>query len=502
MPIAPGQSLSILMVASEAVPFAKTGGLADVSASLTAALGRLGHRVTLVVPLYREVGWVGSPTERFNVTIGGQRFDVGFVEQPLSDGARVVFIECDPLYDRDGLYGHSGHDHPDNALRFAMLARGALEQAIRAETPPSIIHAHDWQAGLVPVYARTMYAGHPSLSGVRAVFTIHNIAYQGMFAESTLPALDLPPEVYAVDGLEFWGQVSLLKGGINFSDLVTTVSRRYAREILTPEFGYGFEGIVSARRARLRGILNGIDVEQWGPEDDGFLPASFSAGNLDGKRVAKRALLERFGLRASKAALARPVVGMISRLVYQKGFDLVAEVIDELPALGATFVILGTGDPVYEQMWKTAAIRHPETIAARIGYDDALAHLIEGGADMFLMPSRYEPCGLNQMYSMRYGTVPVVRAIGGLDDAVDQYDEKTGRGTGFKFSDYSSAAMLGELRRAIDMYADRRRWRAIQLAGMRQDYSWTVSANAYVREYEAVLRDDPPAGWRPGGDGR
>ena len=487
MSITPDQPLSILMVASEAVPFAKTGGLADVTAALTAALGRLGHRVTLVMPLYREVGWVGTPVERTYVSIGGRWFDIGFVEQPLGDSARVVFIECDPLYDREGMYGADGHDYPDNPVRFAMLARAALELSVRAETPPSIIHAHDWQAGLVPVYARSIYAEHPSLSGFRTVFTIHNIGYQGVFEQSTLRTLDLPPEVYTVDGLEFWGQGSFLKGGINYSDLVTTVSEGYAQEILTPEFGYGFEGIVAARRARFRGILNGIDVEQWAPEDDAFLPEPFSADDLNGKRASKRALLEEFGLPVSEAALGRPVVGMISRLVYQKGFDLIAEVIDELPTLGATFVVLGTGEPKYEEMWQAAATRHPEAIAARIEYDEALAHLIEGGADLFLMPSRYEPCGLNQMYSMRYGTVPVVRATGGLDDAVEQYDERVGQGTGFKFAAYTSAAMLDALRAALRVYCDRDRWRAIQVTGMRRDFSWNASANAYVREYEALI---------------
>ena len=488
MSIAPDQPLSILMVASEAVPFAKTGGLADVSAALAAALGRLGHRVTLVMPLYREVGWVGTPVERTYVSIGGRWFDIGFVEQPLGDGARVVFVECDSLYDREGMYGIDGHDHPDNPVRFAMLARAALELGARAETPPSIMHAHDWQAGLVPVYARSMYAEHPSLSGLRTVFTIHNIGYQGVFEQSTLRTLDLPSEVYTVDGLEFWGRGSFLKGGINYSDLVTTVSEGYAREILTPEFGYGLEGVVTARRAQLRGILNGIDVEQWSPEDDAFLPAPFSADDLDAKRESKRALLEQFGLPVSEAALGRPVVGMISRLVYQKGFDLVAEVIEELPTLGATFVVLGTGEPQYEEMWQAAAARHPNAIAARIQYDEALAHLIEGGADLFLMPSRYEPCGLNQMYSMRYGTVPVVRATGGLDDAVEQYDEQVGRGTGFKFVAYTSAAMLDALRAALRVYGDRDRWRAIQVNGMRRDFSWNASANAYVREYQALIR--------------
>ena len=338
------------------------------------------------------------------------------------------------------------------------------------------------------LYARTTFSRHPSLRHVALVFTIHNIAYQGLFPSETVPALDLNPDVFTVDGLEFWGQASFLKAGINFSDLVTTVSEGYARQIVTPEFGYGFEGIVAARGHALRGILNGIDAERWNPETDRFLPAHFSEGALEGKAASKRTLLERYGLDASEDRMRRPVVGMISRLVYQKGFDLLATVIDELPSLGATFVVLGTGEPQYEDMWRTAAARYPDTVGVKVGYDEALAHLVEGGADVFLMPSRYEPCGLNQMYSMRYGTVPVVRATGGLDDVVEQYDERTGHGTGFKFSAYTSSAMLDALRLALRVYGDCERWQSIQQEGMRRDYSWNASASAYVREYAALVR--------------
>jgi starch synthase len=263
-----------------------------------------------------------------------------------------------------------------------------------------------------------------------------------------------------VDGLEFWNQASFLKAGINGSDLVTTVSEGYAREILTADYGYGFDGIMQARQSSLRGILNGIDPVEWDPGHDRFLPAPFSADDLTGKVEAKRRLLERFGLPVTETGLRRPVVGMISRLVYQKGFDLIAEVIDELAGLGATFIVLGSGEPEYERMWQEAAVRHRDTVGVSIGYDEGLAHLIEGGADLFLMPSRYEPCGLNQMYSMRYGTVPVVRATGGLDDAVDAYDPRSGAGTGFKFTAYESGAMLEALRSALEVYDDPERWRA------------------------------------------
>ena len=479
--------LSVLMVASEGVPFAKTGGLADVTSALSKALGRLGHRVTLVMPKYREVGSMGAPSRDISITVGGRPFQIGFIEQPIGDGATVVFVQCDELYDRDGLYESGGRDHPDNATRFGVLSRAALEYCVARELRPDVIHAHDWQAGLVPVYARTRFSEDSRLSGVPTVFTIHNLAYQGLFPESVLALLDLDPTLFTVTGIEFWGQASLLKAGINFSDLVTTVSEAYAREILTPEVGYGFDGVVSARRDRLRGILNGIDTDVWDPSRDPLIPKPFTSADISGKRASKRRLFELLHLPASESDLSRPLVGMISRLVYQKGFDLVVEVIDELPQLGASFVVLGTGERRYEQMWQRAASRHSSVIGVRIGYDETLAHLIEAGSDMFLMPSRYEPCGLNQMYSMRYGSVPIVRATGGLDDAVTQYDAVDGSGTGFKFTEFESGKMLTSLRTAVAIFGDTARWRALQRAGMTRDFSWNASAKTYVSEYRALV---------------
>jgi len=484
-------SLSIVMVASEAVPFAKTGGLADVTSALAKALGRLGHTVTLVIPKYRGTAATGGAGSRATVAMAERRFDLGFVEHSIGPGAAVVLVECDELYDRDGLYASEGRDHPDNAIRFAMLARAALEYSSRLDRRPDVFHAHDWQAGLVPAYARTHYAR--TLGTVPTMFTIHNIAYQGVFPESVLEQLDLDRSLFTVDGLEFWDQVSFLKAGINLGDLVTTVSEAYARELLTPEMGFGFDGVLRARRDRLRGILNGVDTEVWDPMRDPYLPETFSADDLEGKRRLKRHLLEHFGLPTDPAVLSRPVVGVISRLVYQKGFDLVADAMEELLDLDASYVVLGTGDAQYEEMWRAAAVTHPTTIGAHIGYSEFLAHLIEAGSDIFLMPSRYEPCGLNQMYSMRYGTVPVVRATGGLDDAVVQYDDASARGSGFKFREFTSEAMVAALRRAVNVYRDARRWRAIQVEGMTRDFSWTASADAYVREYRALIASQSDA---------
>jgi starch synthase len=338
----------------------------------------------------------------------------------------------------------------------------------------------------VPVMLGTTFRAHSTLGGTPAVFTIHNLAYQGLFGPEWLPALGLGRELMQVNALEFWGRISFLKGGILFSRTITTVSPRYAQEIQTPEFGFGFDGILRSRASDLVGILNGIDYDQWDPERDVHLPAPFSASYLEGKASCKQAVLDTFGIPVSDETMARPLVGMISRLVDQKGFDLMAAIGDRLPGLDASFVVLGTGERRYEDMWRGLAARHPERIGARIGFDEGLAHRIEGGADLFLMPSRFEPCGLNQMYSLRYGTVPVVRATGGLADTVRNYDPRTGGGNGFTFTEYSPGALFGTLRWALDIYKDREAWRRLQLAGMRDDNSWDASARKYVQVYESA----------------
>ena len=403
---------SVLLIGSEARPFSKTGGLADVLGALPPALQRLGWDATVALPRYRGVS-AGTLVDTFSVTVGGYTRDTAFYDAPLADGARALLIDCPDLYDRPGLYGVDNTDYPDNARRFAFLARAALEYTARRETAPSIVHAHDWQAALAPVYLRTVYAAHPVLGGTPSVFTIHNLAYQGIFEPDWLPRLDLGWEQFAIDRLEFYGRISLLKGGINDARAITTVSRRYAEEIQTPAFGFGFDGILRARAADLTGILNGIDTDEWDPARDPFLPRPFDAGDPAGKRDAKAAVLGRYGLSTDHAAMARPLIGMVSRMVDQKGFDLIAATLEDLVELDAAFVVLGTGEPRYQDMWRAIAARYPDRVGAQIGFDESLAHLIEGGADLFLMPSRFEPCGLNQMYSMRYGTVPVVKASAG-----------------------------------------------------------------------------------------
>ena len=477
--------LDILLVTSEAAPFSKTGGLADMTGSLAPALARLGHSVTIVTPRYRGVEVSGRAFGRVRVGFGDGIHEADLIDHTLAERVRVIFVDYAPFYDRDGLYGTGGVDHPDNAFRFALLSRVAADIVGRL-VHPTVVHAHEWQTGLTPVYLSRRPDGDLR-DRPPVVFTIHNLAYQGVFPATTLPALGLDWDGFTATGLEYWGQVSFLKAGINFSEFVTTVSPRYAEEILTPEYAFGFEAVLAGRRDRLVGILNGIDESVWNPETDPYLPATYGARNLEGKSRCKLELLHAFGLPHDGAALNRPLIGMVSRMVDQKGLDLLSEVSEELPGLDATFVIVGTGEARYEEMWTRLAARHADRIGVRVGFDERLAHLVEAGADMFLMPSRFEPCGLNQMYSMRYGTVPIVRATGGLYDTVEDFDERTGKGTGFRFQEYTPEALFETLARALSMFQRKPIWRTVMLAGMRQDHSWDVSTREYVKVYRKAL---------------
>jgi starch synthase len=477
------------MVASEMAPFAKTGGLADVIGALPRALGRLGHHVTVVLPRYRGIE-AGTLRDRLLLPLVDTPLEVGFWEQSVAPNVRAVFVEAAALYERDGLYGVGSDDYADNPRRFACLALAALEFAARQPAPPDVVHAHDWQGGLVPVYLRARADRWPGLAGCPTVFTIHNLAYQGLCGRDWLPRLGLDAGLLHVNGLEYWGQVSLLKGGINFCDAVTTVSPTYAREIQMPDLGFGFDGVLARRSPDLTGILNGIDTDEWSPARDPHLPVPYDATTVTaGKRAAKSQLLRAFGLPDDEAALARPVVGLISRMVDQKGLDILSALGDDLTRLGATFVVLGTGETRYQDFWTSLAARFREAVSVRIGFDEGLAHLIEGGADLFLMPSRFEPCGLNQMYSLRYGTVPIVRATGGLGDTVVDYQTGRAGSTGFTFTGYAPEALRAALVRALEAFGKPRVWKALQRRGMRQDFSWDASAGAYVKLYERVTNE-------------
>ena len=464
------------MVASEAAPLAKTGGLADVVGSLPPALRSLGDEVAVVLPRYGSVDLktlrrVYDPPPVF---LGPARYDIALYQAPEADP--LYLVDCPPLYDRKGFYGESGVDYPDNHIRFAVLARAAFTVA-RVLFRTDLFHCHDWQVGLVPAYLRTTYATDPTFLGVKTLFTIHNLGYQGLFPKTALAEAALDPLVFRPDGMEFFGRVSYLKGGIAFADALNTVSPTYAREIQTPEYGFGLDGALRARGGALSGILNGVDYGEWSPETDPLIPARFSPEDLEGKRVCKEQLLAEFGLPSE--AMDRPVIGIVSRFTRQKGADILAEVADQIVA-DVYLVALGTGDPEYEEFFLSMATEHPGRIALRIGFDNRLAHLIEAGADLFLMPSRYEPCGLNQIYSLKYGTVPVVRATGGLDDTIED-------GTGFKFTEYSGEALLGAVQAAVEAFADRSAWRERMHRGMEKDFSWKASAARYSALYRQLL---------------
>ncbi|MGA2181943.1 MAG: glycogen synthase GlgA [Bryobacteraceae bacterium] len=469
----------ILMVAPEATPFAKTGGLADVIGALPAALHASGQHVAVVIPWYRGVRLAGSPKEAFRdlrVFIGPREYRVNIFET-VERGVTFYLVSCPPLFDRAGLYGEHSVDYPDNHIRFGVFCRAALDVA-RHLFLPDILHCHDWQSALAPIYLRYAFAADPTFLGMRVLFTIHNLGYQGLFPPEALHDLGLGDDIFQPNVLEFFGRVNLLMGGLHFSDAINTVSRGYAREIQTPEFGFGLDAFLRARAGRLSGILNGVDYQAWSPQTDVNIARNYSAANLPGKSVCKRALLEQLGLPTGD--LTRPVIGMVSRMVNQKGFDLLAEAADDLLAEDILLAVLGSGEPAYEKLFRDLAAAHPEKVGVHIGYDNALAHRIEAGADMFLMPSYYEPCGLNQIYSLRYGTVPIVRAVGGLEDTIDET-------TGFKFHDYTGEALLTAVRRALDVYADRPRWQEMMRRGMKQDFSWEFAASHYAALYRSLL---------------
>jgi len=481
--------MKILFVASEAVPYSKTGGLADVVGALSAALVEAGHQVAVLLPKYRGTKTQTITIPSLTIPIGDELRFPSIVEGAAVGGVRFYFLDDPDYFDRAQLYGEKGSDYHDNPERFCEFSRAAIEFTKRVWMP-DVIHCHDWQTALVPVLLRTQYARDPALRQMGVVLTIHNLGYQGLFAHSTLARIGLPETLFHVDALEFFGKVNFLKGGLVYSDRLTTVSKKYAAEIQTKEYGYGLEGLIRMRADRLTGILNGVDYSEWSPEADKLIVANYSAHNLDGKRACKKDLLGLFNLPVEN--MTRPLIGIVSRFVDQKGFDIFAVAAAELLQENLALVALGSGDPQYEKLFLALAQKFPSKVGAKIAYDNTLAHKIEAGADMFLMPSRYEPCGLNQIYSLRYGTVPIVRATGGLDDTIVQYNSKSGGGTGFKFDAYTGRALLECVRTAIRVYRDPAAWHAIQSAGMAKDFSWKTSAGAYVTVYEEVRRGRIP----------
>ncbi|MEN3335278.1 MAG: starch synthase [Blastocatellia bacterium] len=479
--------MNILLAASEVVPYAKTGGLADVAGALPKALARRGHRVRVVMPRYNIDKITGNAellpvalAVPFNFTT---RQTAVYVDR--SGAAPVYFIDAPEYFSRGKLYGE-----PDDAERFAFFSRAVVEFARVLNEPLDIIHLNDWMTGLVPVYLKTVYAGDPAFAGTRTLFTIHNLAFHGYFDTYDLGKFGLPDWLNRTDGgLEFHGMGSALKGGLIFSDAISTVSPRYAQEIQTPDFGYQFDGLLRARRNDLFGILNGIDYDEWSPERDHYLAARYSIDDTSGKRECKRDLLKSFGLPED---LDRPMIGCISRLSDQKGFDLIIDIAWQMLERGVFFVLLGSGAEFYERRFQALRDARPQQVGVYLGYSNEMAHKIEAGADMFLMPSKFEPCGLNQMYSLRYGTPPVVRAVGGLDDTIENFDRGSQRGNGFKFYDYQSARLLEKVYEALLVYTDRDLWQTLMRNGMSADHSWQRAAEQYMQVYEWLAQRRAP----------
>jgi starch synthase len=474
--------MHIAFAASECVPFSKTGGLADVVGALPRALAALGHQVSVYVPRYRQTKLDDPQTVVRSITVpfdDKYRF-CSVVTAGSSAGVRFYFVDYPAYFDRDALYGTPVGDYPDNAERFALFSRAVLE-ASKILGVPHVFHCHDWQSALIPVLLRTVYAEDPAFREVATVFTIHNMGYQGLFPSETLPLLTLPWELLAISKMEFFGQVNFLKGALVFSDFVTTVSKKYSQEIQTTEYGFGLEGVLRQRAATVTGILNGVDYDEWSPQTDKFTVTKYSPQDLSGKLRCKHDLLHAFGVTNPDSNV--PVIGIVSRFAAQKGFDLIAQIMDRLALEEMIVVALGAGDKPYEDMFLRLNKQFPNKIAVKVAYDNAIAHKIEAGADMFLIPSRYEHCGLNQIYSLKYGTVPIVRATGGLDDTIEPWDARTGKGTGFKFTDYTGEALLATIKQALLAYQDPS-WQALMRNGMGRDFSWGASAREYGKIYE------------------
>jgi starch synthase len=469
--------VKVLFCVAEAVPFAKAGGLADVAGALPAALRRLGHDVRVLMPRYRRTAPGPLAAVRgLREELGGRVLEATLLEGRGPGEVPFYFVDAPALYDRPGIYGEGGRDYPDNLLRFAFLCRAALA-VVRGTWTPDLAHCHDWHTALLPAYLR--WDG-PRLA---TLFTVHNLAHQGLFPSDEFPLTGLPADAFTMDGVEFFGRVNVLKAGLVWADLLSTVSETYAREIQTPEYGMGLDGLLRARSADLFGVLNGVDYTRWDPATDPYLVANYSADDLSGKARCKAALQRELGLADAPHV---PLLAVIARLVPQKGIDLIVEALPALVRAGAQLVVLGTGDPALEAALCRAARRWPAQVRARIGFDEALAHRIEAGADIFLMPSRFEPSGLNQLYSLRYGTVPVVRRTGGLADSVVDLTPQTlqeGRASGFVFDACTVEAFLAAAGRALAAYRDPGLWRRLQQTGMRLDFSWDRAAGCYAALY-------------------
>ena len=477
------RKLRILFVSAEVHPFAKTGGLADVSGALPAALNQLGHDIRVIMPKYPCTSKAGKKMQslRIPLTIPGFKQKGTLFQSELLDNVPIYLIKQDQYYNRKHIYGEPGSDYPDNVERFSFFCRAVLEATKKLDFRPDIIHCNDWHTGLIPVYLKA----DPWFAKTKTVFSIHNLGYQGNFPYSSLKVTGLDESLFHTEGIEFYGQFSFLKGGLMFADTLATVSPAYSQEIQTPELGFGMEGILQKRSDHLYGILNGVDYTVWNPEIDSLISANYGPRSLSKKKQCRQDLIKMFSLQLDKNT---PILCMITRLSEQKGIDLVMQAQETLNAWGISLLILGTGETRYESFFKNWSMERPDRIATALKFDEPLGHRILAGSDMLIMPSRYEPCGLTQMYALKYGTVPIVQDIGGLKNSIQEFNIKTGKGTGFKIKAATEKNFLKSLQKALSCFNQTKIWKKLMLNGMAKDYSWGSSAKRYSSLYYKTLR--------------
>jgi len=480
--------MRLLLASSEVHPYSKSGGLADMVGALAKALGRAGHQVGVVTPLYRgirekfpELQWLDYS---LNLPLGVEWVQAQVFTLRPSEGVTIYFVDCHRFYDRPGLYNENNTDFADNAQRFIFFSKCATHLARYLPWQPEILNVHDWQAALAPLLVLHQKSREGWVAAPRTCLTIHNLAYQGNYPRGLYALTNLPPDYFHPGGVEFWGGLSLLKAGVSFADLLTTVSPRYAREITTAALGCGLDSALRARQESLVGILNGVDYEEWNTAHNPYLKHPFSADDLAGKAATKAELQKEFELPVRPRV---PLFGSITRLAHQKGIDIELGALEEMLSADIQFLLLGSGEPRFERAFQELTKRFRGKVAARIGFSQSLAHRIEAGADFFLMPSRYEPCGLNQMYSLRYGTIPIVRVTGGLDDSVIDIAEDLNEANGIKFMEYSARALAKSMRKALVLYQTRELLDHVRLNAMLADFSWDRTCQEYVREFQRLL---------------
>ncbi|AEB10233.1 glycogen synthase GlgA [Desulfobacca acetoxidans] len=481
--------MRILIVSPEANPFARAGALAEIIYGLAKALSQRGDQVAVVLPLYRQVkesSWDLKPTgTSISIPLSIKTLTTDIYTTRLDPGLDFYFIGQDSLYDREGLYGTQFGDYQDNAERFIFFSRAVPELLNALKLHFDVCHCHEWQTGLVPVYIKTLYQDSPYCKNLATVYSVHNVGYQGIFWHYDMALTGLGWELFTPNLLEYYGKINLEKGGLVTADIINTVSQTYRQEILTPEFGFGLEGVFQERAADLYGILNGVDYEHWDPAHDAYLAAPYDARNLAGKDHCKLDLIQHYGL---KVSLDQPLIGMTTRLRERKGLDLVREIMPQLTDANIGFVLQGTGEERYQYAFMELQKRYPASVGVKIGYSEETAHKIIAGSDIFLMPSRYEPCGLDQLYCLRYGTIPVVRATGGLKETVVEYDPVSGQGTGFTFSNFDSLELWMAIQRAIALYGNRPSWDLLRRQAMQQEFSWLHAAGQYQELYRKAVQ--------------